>query len=83
MESFGATPPKKDDEIEIELLPFTPESGKLAEIEDEEHEIRELIGMGPGEENLNEGQKTYLKSLRERAKLLREDLDKIRAEQGK
>ena len=64
--SFENPVEKEDDGIE--LLPATPESEKQAQRELHEKEIAELMALG--EENLNEGQKEYLKDLRARIEML-------------
>ena len=60
--------PEGDNVDEIELHPATPESEKQAQRELHEKEIAELMAIG--EENLNDGQKEYLKDLRTRIEIL-------------
>ncbi len=62
--SNESPPEHKDDEIE--LLP-APSEEEL-ERESYEREIAALLKHGGGEENLNDGQKEFLKDLRERLK---------------
>ena len=52
-------------------MPATPESEKANEIELYEQDIAALVAKG--EDNLNEGQKEYIKDLRTKVELLKNE----------